>query len=171
MRWLGLSAGVIVGAVDVVYPGMTGGGGPQFLRVPFVAAFLAMMAICAILSSRSSSGAWRAFLLGASTAGLLLLGLLAAFSIGAPLVLAGALTVIALLGLLSPSTSPIGARVHLVRAAAGAVLSITILMAGLEATEFALRCPTTGKESGSGLTVLGQSYQYFCDNGRLTVSP
>jgi hypothetical protein len=62
MRWAGVATAVIAGTVDVLYLGYVnsqGAGDPQFLRVPFVATFIALMAICAALSSRASAARWR----------------------------------------------------------------------------------------------------------------
>jgi hypothetical protein len=82
---------VIAATVDVLYLGIVGtqGSNPEFLRAPFVAAFIALMAVCAALSSRASAARWRPLLLGVSAAGLLLLGFYAIFSIGLPLLVAG----------------------------------------------------------------------------------
>ena len=93
MRRLAVAAALIAGTVDVLYLGYVGSqgpGDPQLLRVPFVAIFIAVMAICAALSARKSAARWRPLLLGTSAAGLLLLGYFGIFSIGLPLLVAGA---------------------------------------------------------------------------------
>lgn len=175
MRWAGVGAAVIAAADDVFYLGAVntqGGSNPQFLRAPFVAAFIALMAICAALSSRASAARWRPLLLGVAAAGLLLLGFFGIFSIGLPLLVAG---VLALLGLIkalgdASSSGQTSARAALAMGAGGAALAIVALLAGFSLTELALRCPATGLESGSGATLSGGSYQYSCDNGKLTIS-
>src|SRR5256885_15858790 len=100
MRWAGVAAAVIAGTVDVLYLGTVGSQGasnPQSLTVPFVAAFIALMAICAALSDRASVARWRPLLLGASAAGLLLIGFFGIFSIGLPLLVAGVLAALSLI--------------------------------------------------------------------------
>src|ERR1700716_4329534 len=104
MRWAGVATAVIAGTVDVLYLGYVnsqGAGDPQFLRVPFVATFIALMAISAALSSRASAARWRPLLLGASAGGLLLIGYFGIFSIGLPLLVAGALALVGLIRTLS----------------------------------------------------------------------
>ena len=55
-------------------------------------------------------------------------------------------------------------------AAAGAVLAVVLQLAGFSLAERAVRCPANGIESGSGTGVLGGSYEYSCNNGKLTIS-
>src|SRR2546421_12593349 len=141
MRWAGVAAAVIAGTVDVLYLGFVnsqGAGDPQFLRVPLVATFIALMAICAALSSRASAAPWRPLLLGASAAGLLLLGYFGIFSIGLPLLVAGALALVGLIGTLSLEGGPpagSGKAVAAGMAAAGAGLAGVVLRAGLPGAE------------------------------------
>ena len=176
MRRLGVAAALIAGTVDVLYLGYVssqGAGDPQFLRVPLVALFIAVMAICAALSARKSAARWRPLLLGASAAGLLLLGYFAIFSIGLPLLVAGALALVSLVGTLSlEGGRPAGSRKAAAAgmAAAGAVLAVVVLLAGFSLAERAIRCPASGIESGSGPGLLGGSYEYSCNNGTLTIS-
>jgi hypothetical protein len=167
MRWAGVAAAVIAGTVDVLYLGYVnsqGAGDPQFLRVPFVATFIAIMAICAALSSRSSAARWRPLLLGASAAGLLLLGYFGIFSIGLPLLVAGALALVGLVRTGSGKAAAAG------MALGGAVLAVAVLLAGFSLAEGAIRCPARGTESGGGSGILGGSYQYSCVDGTLTLS-
>src|SRR3989442_14963820 len=176
MRWAGVAAAAIAGPVDVLYLGYVGSQGasdPQFLRVPFVALFIAVMAICAALSARKSAARWRPLLLGASAAGLLLLGYFGIFWIGLPLLVAGAFALVSLIGTLSlegglPAGS--GKAAAAGAAAGGAVLAVVVLLAGFSLTERAIRCPANGIESGSGPGVLGGSYEYSCNKGKLTIS-
>ena len=171
MRWAGVGAAIIAAATDVLYLGIVssqGASDSQFLRVPFVAAFIAFMAICAALSSRTSAARWRPLLLGVSAAGLLLLGYFALFSIGLALLAAGVLAVLGLINALSHSElSPAAAGGM---AAGGAVLVVAVLLAGFSVAEVVIRCPAKGVESGGGTRLLGGSYSYSCDNGKLTIS-
>jgi len=176
LRRLAVAAALIAGTVDVLYLGYVGSqgpGDPQLLRVPFVAIFIAVMAICAALSARKSAARWRPLLLGASAAGLLLLGYFGIFSIGLPLLVAGAFALVSLVGTLSleggpPARSGKAAATGI--AAVGAVTAVVVLLAGFSVAERAIRCPASGSESGSGPGVLGGSYEYSCNNGELMIS-
>lgn len=175
MRWAGVGAAILAAAADALYLGIVstqGASPPQFLRVPFVAAFIAIMAVCAALSPRVSARLWRPLLLGSSAAGLLLLGFFAMFSIGLPLVVAGVLASYGLINALGQARSsgePSG-KAAVTMALGGAVLAVLVLLVGLSLTELAIRCPANGIESGSGGVLLGGPYQYSCDNGELTIS-
>jgi hypothetical protein len=174
MGWAAIAAAVITAAVDVLYLGIVssqGGGNPEFIRIPFVATFIALMAICCALSVRASAARWRPLLLGVAAAGLLLLGFFALFSIGAPLALAGALALLALIHTLtSASVRGTSARAAAAKAVGGAIAAVVVLLAGFLVADYAIRCPSSGQEGGSGTTLLGASYSYSCDNGRLTIS-
>jgi hypothetical protein len=175
MRWAGVGAAVIAAADDAFYLGVVntqGGSSPQFLRVPFVAAFIALLAICGALSSRASAARWRPLLLGVSATGLILIGFLGIFSIGLPLVVAGVLASLGLinaLGQARASGEPAG-KAAVTMAVGGAVLAVVVLLVGVSLTELAIRCPANGIESGSGGVLLAGPYQYSCDNGKLTIS-
>jgi hypothetical protein len=104
----------------------------------------------------------------ASRRRLLLLGYFAIFSIGLALLVAGVLALLALINSLSHSgLSPAAAGGM---AAGGAVLAVAVLLAGFSVAEVVIRCPAKGVESGSGTRLLGGSYAYSCDNGKLTIS-
>jgi hypothetical protein len=171
MRWTALAAAIMAAVVDVLYLGIVGSQGqePQFLRVPFVAVFIAVMAISAVLAPRPSSEAFRPFLLGLSSGGLLLLGYFAIFSIGLPLIIAGVLALFALIR----SSSVRVQRASLpapALAAAGGILSVAILFAGFALSEVVIKCPPTGTMGGGGASLLGGSYEYNCVDGKLTIT-
>jgi hypothetical protein len=176
MRWAGVVTAIIAATVDVLYLGVIttqGAGDPEFLRVPFVAAFIALMAICAALSARASAARWQPLLLGVSAAGLLLLGYFAIFSIGLPLLVAGLVASGGLVNSLSHvwlSGERSGKTAAGGMAAGGAVIAVVLLLGGFSLTELAIRCPANGTMSGGGSGFLGGSYQYSCDNGKLTFS-
>ena len=175
MRWAGVGAAIIAAADDAYYLGVVntqGGSNPQFLRVPFVAAYIALMAICAALSTRASAARWRPLLLGVSAAGLLLLGYFGIFSIGLPLLVAGVLASLGFINALGQARLPgeTSGKATASMAAGGAALAVVVLLAGISLTELTLRCPANGIESGSGSVLLGGPYQYSCDNGKLTIS-
>jgi hypothetical protein len=172
MRLAGVSAGIFVAAVDALYLAVVGSQGtnPQYLRAPFVAAFIALMAITAALSSLVSAPPWRSLLLGFSAAGLLLLGFFAIFSIGLPLMVAGLLVLAGLIATLTrPGAPGRSGKTARITATGGAVAAVLVLLVGISITELALRCPASGVESGSGADFLTGSYQYTCDNGKLTI--
>ncbi|MEA2667469.1 MAG: hypothetical protein QOJ33_403 [Chloroflexota bacterium] len=175
MRWAGVGAAIIAAADDALYLGVVntqGGSNLQFLRAPFLAAFIALMAICAALSSRASAARWRPLLLGISAAGLLLLGFFGIFSIGVPLLVAGVLASLGLINALGSarSSGKKCGKASAAVAAGGAVLAVVVLLVGLSLTELAIRCPANGVEEVSGTNFLGGAYQFSCDNGKLTIS-
>lgn len=175
MRWAIIAAAVIAAMVDALYLGVVqtqDGGDPQFLTVPFVATSIALMASCAALASRASSARWRPLLLGVATGGLLLLGYVGMFSIGLPLLVAGLLLLISLIVTLSSRATADRqrAKARIGVAAGGAVVAVALLLGGFTVSELFIRCPARGQMSGSGLTVLGMSYTYRCENGKLTIT-
>src|SRR5437867_9915243 len=100
MRWLAGVAAIIAAVVDVLYYGFVGhqgGHDPLGWRVAFVATFIALLAVAAALSARASATAWRPALLALSAIGLLAMGFIGIFSIGLPLLIAGALACVALI--------------------------------------------------------------------------
>src|SRR2546427_9367850 len=110
------------------------------------------MAVFAALSARKSAARWRTLLLGASAAGLLLLGYFGIFSIGLPLLVAGAFALVSLVGTLSLEGSPpagSGKTPAAGMAAAGAVTAVVVLLAGFSLRERGIRCPPNRFESGS----------------------
>ena len=170
MRWLAVIAAVIAGVTDALYFGIVAGQGghdPIRWRVAFVATFVAVLAITAALASRGSASAWRPALLGLSTIGLLAMGYVGIFSIGLPLLVAGALAFIALLTSLRASRQPSA----FLNAGAGALTALVIFFGGFEASERAIACPRTGFESGGGSGLLSGPYHYTCVNGKLTLYP
>ena len=174
MRWAGIAAAIIAASVDGLYLGVVGSQGasdPEFIRLPFVASFIALMAICAALSARASAARWRSLLLGISTGGLLLLGYFGMFSIGLPLLVAGLIAGYGTIRTLTHGSlggTSGGAAVGM--AAGGAMAAIVILLIGFLLADLAIRCPSDGTVGGSGTTLLGGSYSYSCDNGKLTIS-
>ncbi len=176
MRWASVVTAIIAATVDALYLGIVstqGASDPEFLRVPFVAAFIALMAICAGLSARASAARVRPLLLAVSAAGLLLLGYFAIFSIGLALLVAGLVALIGLinsLGRVWLSREASGKAAAGGMAAGGAVIAVVILLGGFSLAERAISCPAHGMMSGSGSGVLGGSYDYSCNNGNLTIS-
>lgn len=175
MRWSAIAAAVIAATVDVLYVVVVipaeHAEDPAFLTVPFVAAFIALMAMCA-LASLASPERWRPLFLGAAAAGLILIGFFALMSIGLPLLAAGLVLLITLIRMLSSVVSgghrSVFSRIGV--ALGGGALSIAILLGALSVSEVLIKCPASGQMSGSGLTLVGVSYSYSCDNGKLTIT-
>jgi hypothetical protein len=170
MRWLAVISAVIAALTDILYFGVVvglGGHDPIRWRVAFVATYIAVLAMTAALSARASASAWQPALLGLSAVGLLATGYIAIFSIGLPLLLAGALAFIALAVSLTASRQPAG----LLKAGAGALIALVIFVGGFEASERAIACAPTEFETGSGSGLLSGPYHYTCVNGKLTLYP
>ena len=169
VRVTSLVAFAIVVAVDVLYIVVINSQGqsaqPYIPR--FVGSYLAVMAalIVIALAPRPEIVAIRATLRAAAAAGLLVLGILAAFSVGPPLVVAGILVGFAL------SRTQRGPRRGAARLSAlvAAALTVGILIAGLDLTQRMIVCPDSGEMGGGGSALLSGSYEYECNHGRLTM--
>lgn len=170
MRWLAVAAAVIAAVVDVLYQALVraqpGPGDGFFLRVPFVTAFIALLAVAAALASAAAAAKVRPALLALSAIGLLAIGFIAIFSIGLPLLVAGGLALVAAINSLARSPRPAGALQGL----AGGLVALIIFVGGIDLTEPAITCPSTGVMSGSGEGfIFSGAYHYSCINGKLTV--
>lgn len=156
---------VIVVVMTAVYLALIRAQGsppPDWLTVPFVTAYLLSMAALLGCSLLAVAVGLRAAMRAGGAAGLLVLGYLAGFSIGVPLILAGVLAAIA--------TLATGSRVRglaVVAAPAAAVVAVGLLVAGFEATERAIACPATGTMSGSGTGLVSGPYHWSCADGTL----
>jgi len=135
---------------------------PEAFVVPFVAAYLALMAVMLVVSLRQERLAvrLRPTLRGGAAAGLLAIGVLALMSIGILLVVAGGLAAAAaVMTLLGRHWSTF------VYEAAAA------LVAGFEATDRLIICPAKGVSGGSGYGLVTGGYQYTCVDGHLDFRP
>ncbi len=170
MRRTALIVAVVVATVDLLYVWyvqfVQRGTSDQPWRVPFVASYLAVVAICAVLAATVATGSWRVGLLAASAAGLLLLGFFALFSIGLPLLVMGLLALAALIGALQRAKRR---RLAAFASIAGALAAVLILFAGFEITARIIAC-VPGAVSGGGSGFLTGSYSYTCQNGRAIVT-
>jgi hypothetical protein len=172
LRWILTAALAVTSVVDILYvsylsrpPG--GLGNSLIWRGPFIAAFIAVMAVAVALTLRSSASRWRTVLLGLSSIGLIAIGFLGIFSIGLPLLAAGLASLAVLIGILLESPK----RSDLVKAAAGGLLALAISFSGLELTAQAISCPAHGLEGGTGSSFLGGPFHYLCVDGKLTIRP
>src|SRR5207248_4201627 len=168
MRRLAGVAAIIAAVVDGFYYGFVShpdGHDPLGWRVAFVATFIAVLAITAALSTRASATTWRPALLALSAIGLLSMGFIGIFSIGLPLLIAGALAFVALMFSLAASRQPAG----ILKAGAGGLLALAIFLGGFGATDHAIGCPATGVDLGCGAVVLIRPYRVACVVGELYV--
>lgn len=138
---------------------------PDMATVVFIASYLiALAALLAASLLRRWGPVVRLSLRAAAAGGLLVLGVLAIFSIGLPLLIAGAMatgaTVRTLRGpfLTVPSIS----------AVAAAVVAVVVLVAGFEITERMIACPAHGSSGGGGTGLVTGPYYYDCVDGQLT---
>jgi len=169
MPRLGLIVAILVAVVDILYIAIIHGQPASDLpwRVPFVAAYLAAIAVCAALSTRVRSRRWQAGLLATSAAGLLLLGFFGLFSIGLPLVVAGLLAIAGLASVIGGSARR---GVMVASSLAGGLVAVVVLLAGFEVTERIITCPPGVVSGGGGSGFLTGSYSYTCQGGRAIVT-
>jgi hypothetical protein len=118
----GIAAAAIMAADDAAYAGLiTAQHGPYDSRTFFIASFLLLLTIAAIVAAVSARPLLRAALFATAAAGCLGLGIVGIFSIGAPLLLAAALAVFA------ASRGPAAQPLYY---AAGAAAGLGILVLG-----------------------------------------
>jgi hypothetical protein len=166
MTWFALVVALATAAAYSFLVRAQGGyTGLDVMTVPFVTGYMVLMG--ALLGSslvRRARASLRTTLRAAAAAGLLVLGILALFSIGLPLVIAGAMatgaTVRTLRGphLTSSALIAVGA----------AVLAVALLVGGFEVTERYIVCPAQGTAGGGGTGFVSGPYHYECVDGRLT---
>jgi hypothetical protein len=140
---------------------------PDAFTVPFVASYLALMAVLLWLSllDRPRLASLRPALRGAGAAGLLVLGIIAAFSVGLPIFAAGVLAAIAAIRALAGPRL----RMAVVSEVAAAVIALIVLVGGFEVTQRLIFCPPTGSISGGGSHFVTGTYHYQCLDGTLTM--
>jgi hypothetical protein len=89
---LAVAAGIGVLIVDLLYLQLVlfgqGAAPPSPSRVAFIATWIALSGAAAVVGGVASGAGTRAVLLGVATAGLLVMGVVGAFSVGIPLLLA-----------------------------------------------------------------------------------
>jgi hypothetical protein len=139
---------------------------PDAFTVPFVAGYMALMALALWMSllDHALLVRLRPALRATAAAGLLLLGIFAAFSIGLPILAAGVLAAVAAIRALA------GPRLRnaLLSEIAAAVIAVTVLVGGFGLTQRLILCPPSGTIGGSGSGFLTGAYHYQCVNGTLT---
>jgi len=168
LRWLVIVP--IVGAVldDMAYVVLIAGQPehpPDIFTVPFVAAFIALMAGLLALSLGGSPLAvrLRPALRAGAAAGLIVLGVLGAFSIGLPLLVAGFVATGAAIRTLAGGGFPAVAL-----EVAAAVLTVALLVVGFEVTARVIVCPPYGGSSGGTWPgIVTHGFTWECSGGRL----
>jgi hypothetical protein len=160
---------ILVLADLVAYALLISGQGepqPDAFTVPFVAGYLALMAVALWLSliDRPTLVTLSPALRATAAAGLLLLGIFAAMSIGLPIFAAGVLAAVAAIRALA------GPRLRnaVLAEVAAAVIAVAVLVGGFELTQRLIVCPPSGTIGGSGSGFVTGGYHYQCVNGTLT---
>ena len=159
-------AGLVCLLYLVVVSGQPGDGAIS-LRVPFVAAFIAAMALAAAAAAGKRADRFAPLLLGLSAAGLLAMGVIAIFSIGVALLVAAIPILVAAVLAVQRSHELAG----VVQLVGGLALALAVFVVGIRVTEVPVACPPSGYESGSGPGLFSGPYHWTCVNGRLTVAP
>jgi hypothetical protein len=141
---------------------------PDVFTVPFVAAYLALLAVMLGVSLRPGTLAvrLRPVLRAGAAAGLLAIGVLALMTIGILLVVAGGLAAAA------AAMTLVGRHWStFLYEAAAAFVALALLVAGFEATDRLIICPAKGLSGGSGYGLVTGGYHYTCVDGHLDFRP
>lgn len=165
MVWIALTVALVMDVLYVVLISGQPSQPPDKLTVPFVALYMAVMVGLLGLSliKLPRVVALRPALRAGAAGGLLMFGALAIFSIGLPILAAGAVATGAALRTFGSSE-----RTAVISEVAAVVIAVAVLVTGLEITERVVLCPLQGSESGSGAGLLTGPYHYECINGHLT---
>ena len=165
MTWVALILVLVTDAAYVLLIRRQGAIAPDAYTVPFVVAYLLLLAGLLLASLMGlPRAAWRMPMRAGATGGLLILGVLAIFSIGLPLLIAGALATGATVRTLR---GPQVTRAS-VSAIAAAVVAVVVLVTGFEITQRVIVCPATGSSGGGGNGFVTGPYYYDCVNGQLS---
>jgi hypothetical protein len=150
---------VLIVATQGAYP-------PDAFTVPFLAGYWLVMATMLGLSvlDRPRLATLRPALRAGAAAGLLVTGVLGLFSIGLPMVIAGALATGAAVRTLAGRDRRWAASIE----ALAAVVAVVVVVAGLEVTARVILCPPHGVSGGSGYGLVSGAYHWQCVDGRLT---
>jgi hypothetical protein len=166
MTWFALVFSLTTAAVYLLLILGQGGAAPSdVVTVAFVASYLVVQAaLLAASLLRRWSAVMRVSLRAGAAGGLLVLGILAIFSIGLPLLVAGAMATGATVrGMRRPILAASS-----IWAVAAAALAVVVLVTGFEVTERLIVCPAHGSSGGGGTGLVSGPYYYECVNGRLT---
>ena len=166
--WIPIFSIVVVAAGYVAIIRSAGDRPADVLTAPFVVAYLGLMAVLLAISTLDAPvvRGLRAALRGAASAGLLVLGVLGLFSIGLPILFAGAVaTAATVMTLVSRPTVW-----QAVSAGAAGLVAVVVLLAGFEFVWHYLVCPSTGISAGTTPGIFLRSYSYECSYGHLKIN-
>jgi hypothetical protein len=156
--------------LDAVYLGLIRSQGtwpPQIFVVPFVGTYLLLMVgLLAVSLFGRPNPLIRVAFRGAAAAGLSVFGILAAFTIGIPILICGLIAAVAFV----LSVDRARWRSSALAGGLGAVLAIGILMGGFDVVERLIVCPDTGGGGGATVGFFIGSTHWSCVNGRLSWS-
>ena len=136
------------------------------LTVPFVAGYWAVMAGMLGLSllDRPRLASLRPPLRAGAAAGLLITGVLGVFTIGLPMVVAGALATGAAVRTLAGRDRKRAVLTEVI----AAVIAVVVVVGGLEITARVIVCPSHGVSGGGGSGLVSGDYHWQCSDGHLT---
>jgi hypothetical protein len=156
---LGDGGYVLIVATQGAYP-------PDAFTVPFLAGYWLVMAAMLGLSilDRPRLAILRPALRAGAAAGLLVTGVLGLFSIGLPMVIAGALATGAAVRTLAGRDRWRAVSIEIV----AAVVAVVVVVAGLELTARLILCPPHGESGGGGTGLVSGDYHWKCAEGHLT---
>jgi len=165
--WVALAPSLLV---DALYLGLIRGQdtfSPDIFVVPFVATYLLLMVgLLAASLPRTVSPLLRIAFRAAAAAGLIVLGVLAAFSIGIPILICGLFAAIAF----ALSIDTARWRSSALAGGLAAVLAIIVLLGGFDVVARVIVCPATGESGGSTVGFFTGSSHWTCMNGQLSWS-
>jgi hypothetical protein len=168
-RTLVLIAAVVVVVGDAGYVLIVATQGsypPDAFTVPFLAGYWLLMAVMLGVSllDRPRLATLRPALRAGAAAGLLVTGVLGLFSIGLPMVIAGALATGAAVRTLAGRDRRWVVSTEVV----AAVIAVVVVVAGLELTARVILCPPHGQSGGGGTGLVSGDYHWTCSEGHLT---
>jgi hypothetical protein len=134
--------------------------------VPFVSGYMLVMAVLLALSlgGHPRLVLLRPAMLAFAAAGLIVLGIFAAFSIGVPIFVAGILAAAAAVRALVGTK-----RNTMLSEVAAGVIAVVVLVGGFAVTQRIIVCPPSGTMGGGGSGFLTGAYHYQCVDGTLTM--
>jgi hypothetical protein len=135
------------------------------LTVPFVASFIQLMAVFLGVSMLTSPNLirFRPALRAGAAAGLLVLGVFGAFSIGAPLFVAGVVAA----GVAVRTLSLTPGWNSIVSALVAAAVVVALLVTGFEVTARVIECPTNGSSGGNWPGIVTRGFSWECTGGQV----
>jgi hypothetical protein len=164
LLWIAAAVPLLMVAVYLSLIRSQGALSADVFTVPFVVVYMLAMAGMLVASLLLVNGAvGRATLRGGAAAGLITLGVFAAFSIGAPILLAGVIAAVGFgmsVGAVRPRRSALGAAV-------AALICVVVLLLGFDVVHRVIVCPPTSTEGGGGSGLILGPYQYQCENGEV----